>query len=198
MNFLEYLILENEVVRLEPLDGQHLLPLLSVLQETPELLFYSPNLFSDRASLETYIDTALKVRAEKIAYAFAIWDKRQNAFAGTTRFANYSQNDLRVEIGWTWIGKKFHRTGLNRNCKFLLLQYAFEQLNLERVELKADARNENSRKAMEAMGATYEGMLRSHMLMSDGHRRDTVYYSILKNEWKDIKSTCFTEKGIHE
>ena len=85
--------------------------------------------------------------------------------------------------------ERFQGTGLNKNCKFLMLQYAFEQFAAERVEFRSDSRNAKSRRAMEKLGAKYEGELRSHLLMNDGYRRNTVYYSILKAEWETIKET---------
>jgi N-acetyltransferase len=102
-----------------------------------------------------------------------------------------SDKDQRLEIGWTWFGKAFQRTGLNRNVKFLMLQYAFEQLQFERVELKTDERNHPSRKAIEGIGGKFEGILRSHMQLPDGFRRNTVYYSILKAEWPALKNGIF-------
>ena len=91
----------------------------------------------------------------------------------------------------TWFGKSFQRTGLNRNVKFLMLRYAFEALRFERVELKTDERNQQSRLAIEKIGGRFEGILRSHVLMPDGFRRNTVYYSILKSEWPAIKKDIF-------
>ena len=102
-------------------------------------------------------------------------------------FGAISEHDKRVEIGWTWIIPPFQGSGLNYRVKYLMLQFIFEELQYHRVELKADARNKASRKAMEKLGATYEGNLRSHSLMYDGNYRDTVYYSILENEWPEIK-----------
>ena len=117
-----------------------------------------------------------------------IFDKVKNVYAGCTSFANISNKDKRAEIGWTWIGKDFQKTGLNRHCKFLLLRYMFEHLGFERVEFRTDERNIQSRTAMEKMGAKYEGALRSHTLMNDGFRRTTVYYSILKEEWNKLRT----------
>ena len=94
----------------------------------------------------------------------------------------------RLEIGSTYLGPQFHQTGLNRNVKLLMLSYAFELLQVKRVELKTDARNVQSRTAMEGMGAQYEGSLRSHTIMTDGYRRDTAYYSILIDEWPQVKA----------
>jgi RimJ/RimL family protein N-acetyltransferase len=135
--------------------------------------------------------SAIEDRRKLAKYSFAIFDKEIEKYAGSTSFGNISNSDQRLEIGWTWIGKEFQRTGLNRNCKFLLLQYCFKILEFERVEFKTDSRNLQSRKAIEEIGGTLEGEFRSHSIMSDGHRRNTVYYSILKNEWPALKNSIF-------
>ena len=130
-------------------------------------------------------------------YTFMIVDKASGRIAGSTSFGNISEYDKRLEIGWTWLSRDYRGTGLNRHCKFLLLQYAFEELQYERVELKTDVLNMRSRKAMLKIGATEEGVLRSHTLMHDGRRRDTIYYSILRPEWEKIKYTVFGEFTDH-
>ena len=110
-----------------------------------------------------------------------------------TSFGNISTKDRRLEIGWTWIDKESQGTGLNKYCKHLMLSHAFEKLIMQRVEFKTDNRNNQSKKAIEKIGGTFEGILRSHTLMLDGYRRDTAYYSILKNEWDRINNTIFKE-----
>jgi len=179
MNFpFDYpIILENSKVLLRPIeqtDFQYLLPLAL---EDKKLL---------------YISTAIQLRETKNRYTFIVFDKLKLAYAGSTSFLNISNNDERLEIGATWYGKSFQRTGLNRQCKFLLLEYAFEILKAHRVEFKTDERNIASRTAIEKIGATYEGNLREHTLMYDGFRRNTVYYSILKNEWQNSKDEFLT------
>ncbi len=185
------LILENEQTRLTPLqlaDASKLHPIAIVEKD---LLSLSPSCIHTEELLNTYIQTALQAKENHIRYPFLIFDKNQQQYAGSTSFGNISNPNARIEIGWTWIGKNFQRTGLNRANKFLMLQYAFEVLEFERVELKTDGRNVQSRTAMEKIGATFEGILRSHTVMSDGYRRDTFYYSILKSEWPTIKEDIF-------
>jgi len=187
----ETIILENSRARLEPLSIDHVDKLLPVAQQDPELLRYSPSAVYSRELLTQYIRQALSERAAGTKYPFAIFDKKIWQYAGSTSFGAISNVDQRLEIGWTWIGMDFQRTGLNRNCKLLQLSYVFEILGFERVEFKTDARNVQSRKAIEQIGAVQEGIFRNHSVMSDGHRRDTVYYSILKNEWPKVKSVRF-------
>lgn len=180
----EIIILENNRVRLEPvLSTKDCEKVADIALNELELLAYSPSKIDSKYSLLEYFETALKAKQQGLAYPFLIFDKSKNAYAGSTRFGNMSLTNQRLEIGWTWLGKNFQGTDLNQNIKSLMLSYAFEILNCERVEFKADSRNIQSRKAMEKIGATYEGCLRSHTLMKDGVRRDTVYYSILREEF---------------
>ena len=189
------IVLENERVRLEPLTEDHLPHLLPIALSQPDLLQYSPSRFGDEESLKSYMGSALIGRALEERYPFVIYDKPTQRYVGSTSFGNVSNANLRLEIGWTWIDQELQRSGLNRANKFLMLRYAFETLAFERVEFKSDSRNEQSRRAMEAIGATYEGTLRSHTLMSDGFRRSTVYYSILKEEWPEINARVFSNQG---
>lgn len=165
--------------------------LLDVATADDDLVLYSPYKIHTAAYLEEFIQTSIAERQNKNRYPFAIIDKETGLYAGSTSIANVSNKDLRLEVGWTWIGKRFQKTGLNRNCKFLILRYAFEQIGFERVEFKTDARNTGSRAAIEKIGGKYEGALRSHTVMNDGFRRTTVYYSILKDEWPGLKETVF-------
>lgn len=192
-NFNKPIILENDRVRLEPLDTIHLEPLTPIAINNPDLLQYSPPNFGTVQFLNEYIHNNIALRQKQAKYPFAIFDKLTNSYAGSTSYMSISSENSRLEIGSTWIGKEFQRTGLNRNCKFLLLTYVFEVLEFERVELKTDARNTQSRKGIEGIGGIYEGQLRNHTVLSDGFRRDTVYYSILKDEWNTIKSTIFKD-----
>ena len=141
---------------------------------------------SNSEELDKFIKTSLEDRKRKFRYPFTIIQKTSGEIAGSTSFGNISVKDKRIEIGWTWLGKKFMGTGLNKECKSLLLQYAFEHLKFERVEFKTDVLNEASRRALQKIGAREEGILRSHTLMHDGRRRDTIYYSILASEWKNL------------
>jgi RimJ/RimL family protein N-acetyltransferase len=181
------IILENSSALLRPIDGTDVDNLLAVATKDKDLLEFSPMPVYTRELLEKYIGKAIDSRRNKNSYPFVVFDKRKNAFAGSTSFLNISNADDRLEIGGTWYGKEFQRTGLNRNCKYLLLEYAFNNLNAERVEFKTDERNLASRKAIEKIGGQFEGILRRHTLMYDGFRRNTVYYSILKSEWNGLK-----------
>jgi RimJ/RimL family protein N-acetyltransferase len=186
--FDEDIILENDRALLTPLkksDSQHLLPIATA---DKNLLQFSPAPIYTKELLESYIDKAIANRQLQNKYTFVVFDKLKNAYAGSTSFLNLSNADDRLEIGATWYGKAFQKTGLNRNCKYLLLSYAFDKLNAERVAFNTDERNWESRKAIEKIGGKMEGVLRRHMLMYDGFRRNTVCYSILKSEWNEMKN----------
>ncbi|MBZ4192523.1 GNAT family N-acetyltransferase [Niabella beijingensis] len=192
--FDKEIVLENEIALLRPIQAADVENLLAVATKDKELLQFSPLPVYNKGLLTTYIDHAIESRQNKQRYTFCVFDKMQNAYAGSTSFLNISNADDRLEIGATWYGKAFQRTGLNRNCKYLLLEYAFGSLEAERVEFKTDERNTASRKAIEKIGGQFEGILRNHMLLYDGFRRNTVCYSILKPEWSRL-SDHFLERN---
>lgn len=182
------IVLENERVLIESMHKmEHCDVLKKIAIGHPEILTYSPSEFHTEALFHSYMNQALDQSKAGQRCIFRVYDKLKGEYAGSSSFGNISDKNERIEIGWTWIGKSFQKTGLNRNMKLLMMEYAFDQLKAKRVELKADARNEQSRTAMEGIGVTYEGCLREHTVMSDGFRRDTVYYSILAGEWPDIR-----------
>lgn len=186
MIFDDDIILENQIARLEPLTEAHR-PLLADVAAESLLWEFVPNPGHTKAGWQKYMDTALQLRAEKKRYPFAIIDQKSGNYAGSSSYGNLSIVDHRIEIGWTWIGTEYWGSGLNTACKFLLLSFAFDKMDLHRVELKTDVRNERARQALIAIGAQEEGVFRSHMSLQDGERRDSVYYSILREEWPDIR-----------
>ncbi len=190
-NFFETgIILENEKARLEPLQEAHFEALNEIAMNNELWKFTSVNIKS-RADFRKYFNEALSEKEKRNAYPFAIFDKQENRYGGCTRFGNISFEHKRMEIGWTWYHPQLQRTGLNRNCKFLLLSYAFETIDLNRVELKTSHTNLRSQNAMEQIGAVKEGILRKHMINPDGSLRDSVIYSFIKEEWPEIKQRIF-------
>jgi RimJ/RimL family protein N-acetyltransferase len=185
MDFPENLILEDERVLLRPLqatDLGSLLPFATNEEETWEYSMISP---AGEKGMKEYADTAIEQREQKKEYPFIVFDKATNAYAGSTRFYDIQLNNRTAQLGYTWYGKKFRRTGLNRHCKLLMLTYAFETWGMERVEFRADARNENSINAMKGIGCIVEGILRSNTVIGSGGRRSSIVLSILKDEWFD-------------
>ena len=112
---------------------------------------------------------------------------------GATSYGHISWEEKALEVGWTWLGKKYIGAGINKHMKFLMLQHAFEQMEIERLELRTDELNARSRKAMEKIGAKHDGTLRNHRSTQGGRRRNTVVYSIIKEEWPEIRQTIFKE-----
>lgn len=195
-NFDKDIFIHDKRMKLEALQWDHFNFLLPVVLANPDLHKFSPSRYGTEESLKEYFEIAFDQKKHALRYPFAIFDKLSGTYAGSTSFGNIYKKDKRLEIGWTWIGAAFQRTGLNRHCKYNMLQYAFEKLDFERVEFKTDARNEQSKNAIMAIGGKFEGILRSHTLMFDGHRRDTAYYGILISEWESIKKSIFKNSSI--
>ena len=182
--FLQQPVLENERVLLRPVqksDFEHLLPFS--LNE-PEIWKFGLVTAAGEENLRNYLTTAVKNLEDKKEYPFIVFDKKTNRYAGSTRFYDIQQPWLTAQLGYTWYGKDFQQTGLNRHCKLLLLTYVFEVWGMERLEFRADANNERSVAAMKAIGCIEEGVLRNHMPTAQGGRRDSIILSILKTEWK--------------
>jgi RimJ/RimL family protein N-acetyltransferase len=180
----EEYILEDDRVLLRPLkleDYENLLPL--ALNE-PELWKYSLITAAGEEGLASYLKIALEARTTGKEYPFIVFDKQTKEYAGSTRFYDINPAFKSLQLGYTWYGKKFQRTGLNRHCKFLLLSFAFEKLAIQRVEFRADNNNERSIAAMKSIGCKVEGVLRNHMPTRDAEvRRDSIILSMLKEEW---------------
>ena len=178
--------LEGAHVRLEPLTRDHVPALLpAALHE--ELWRWTVSQIRSAADLDRYIASALREQQLGTALPFATVHRETGTPIGSTRFANYDEENRRLEIGWTWIAPEFQRTAANTEAKLLMLRHAFETLQCIRVELKTDALNEKSRSAIQRLGAVQEGIFRKHMITSSGRLRDTVYYSILAEEWPGVR-----------
>ena len=171
------LVLESDHILLRPLQTEDFTALLELTQDT-SLWTYFTNDLSTLAGLEAW--AAGHFSGDRLQ--FVVIDKATQQVLGSTGFGNYFPRDQRIEIGWTWLGRAAQGTGTNREMKSLMLNYAFKELGMLRVEFKTDVLNLPARKALLRLGATEEGILRSHTLMTHGRRRDTIYYSFLKGE----------------
>lgn len=178
-------ILEDERVKLRPLETDDIQYLLPYALNEPDTWFYSHRSARGENGMREYINSALANRAAGKEYAFIVFDKTTGEYAGSTRFYDIQPENDMLQLGYTWYGEKYRGTGLNKHCKLLLLQFAFETLGMLRVEFRADARNERSIAAMKSIGCTVEGILRSNMWLEDGGRRDSIVLSILKDEWEN-------------
>lgn len=181
-------ILENNRARLEPLQEKHFAVLLPIAMEKILWQFTSNTILSE-ADFRKYFDTALAERQSHMAYPFAVYDKLNNCYGGCTRYGNIAFAHKRMEIGWTWYHPNLQGSGINKACKSLLLNFGFDKLQLNRIELKTSQLNLKSQAAMLKIGAVKEGILRNHMITDNGTVRNTVYFSFIKEEWGAVKSS---------
>ena len=183
-NFSDTIILEDDSVLLRPLQESDADNLLEISVNEPETWKYSLVGADGKENLINYIQLAIKGRENQKEFPFIVFDKKTQKYAGSTRFYDMNLEYKSLQLGYTWYGSAFRGTGLNKHCKFLLLQFAFETLGVERVEFRADNNNERSIAAMKSIGCTVEGVMRSHMPTCDSElRRDSIILSILKTEW---------------
>lgn len=184
---LDSITLDGQCVRLDPLSHAHLEGLCAIGFD-PSLWALTTVRVTNREEMSAYIEAATATSQQ---LAFAVIHKATGHVAGCTRYMNYEPDHARIEIGSTWYGLAYQRTAVNTECKYLLFRHAFETLRLNRVELKTDARNERSLTAILRIGAQREGTLRRHMIVP-GHVRDTVYFSVIAEEWPDVKAMLET------
>ena len=180
-------VLEGEHVRLEPLTMAHHAALWEIAKDH-DLWRWTATDVKAPDDLARYMETALGEQAAGRSLPFATFAKASGRVAGSTRFGNIEPLNRRVEIGWTWLGSAWQRTAVNTEAKLLMLTHAFEVWGCIRVELKTDALNQSSRAAIARLGAMEEGTMRRHIVTQTGRVRDTVYYSILDEEWPSIKA----------
>jgi RimJ/RimL family protein N-acetyltransferase len=178
--------LEGHGVRLEPLSPEHEKPLAEAARDGRlwELFFTS---VPETGGTKKYVEDALKGQERGDMLPWAVRDLKSGAIVGSTRYHDIVPAADRVEIGWTWYAQRMQRSHVNTACKLLLFQYAFEKLNCKVVGLRTDNFNFRSQRAIEALGAKKDGVIRHHWPRRDGTVRDTVMYSVLAHEWPDVK-----------
>ncbi|UFH32499.1 GNAT family N-acetyltransferase [Chryseobacterium sp. C-71] len=188
-DFNKNYILENEWVRLEPLQLSDFDKLLPYSENEPEIWEFNSGGADGKENLEKYISNAILQRETEKEYPFIVFDKTTQMYVGSTRFYAIFIENKTIEIGYTWYGKKYQGSGINKNCKYLLLEFAFEKLNMERVAFAANTKNNRSLNAMKGIGCFVEGVLRNCSTDANGNRIDVARLSILKNEWNEnVKS----------
>lgn len=187
-------MLEDEAVILRPLTKTDIQFLLPFALNEPEIWKFSLVPAAGAENMKNYIDLALKSRADQKEYPFIVFDKKQQKYAGCTRFYDIQLQNQTLQLGYTWYGKDFQGTVLNKHCKFLLLDFAFGKMEMERVEFRADQNNKRSIAAMQSLGCTIEGVLRNHLPLSNGNRRNSIILSILKQEWDATIKTNLKQK----
>ena len=184
LNYQNNYVLEDDHVLLRLLTEDDYKNLLPFSLNEPDTWKYSLVGAEGEDGLKNYLSIAMEAWFEEKEYPFIVFDKKTKQYAGSTRFYDINENFKTLQLGYTWYGKNFRGTGLNKHCKYLLLTFAFEQLGMERVEFRADNKNETSIAAMRSIGCKVDGVLRSNMPTRDGNiRRDSIVLSILKDEW---------------
>ncbi|HWL13847.1 MAG TPA: GNAT family protein [Ureibacillus sp.] len=184
--------LENEVVLLRPVEIEDVEGILNAAKYPVIWEHMSVSLVT-KETVQRFVENAIREREANVSYMFVIVHKAYNKIIGSTSFLDIAESHKRVEIGSTWITPEFWRTNINTNCKYLLLKYCFEELKLNRVQIKTGHENVRSQNAIERLGATKEGILRNHMIRKEGAIRHTVMYSIIKEEWAEIKKRFLNE-----
>jgi RimJ/RimL family protein N-acetyltransferase len=192
---IEPCILEGMHVRLEPLTIGHL-GALTAIGLDPDLWRWTLARNRTPEDMRQYVETALAEQRAGQSLPFATVERISGRVVGSTRFAAIDRTHRRVEIGWTWIASPWQRTAVNTEAKYLMLRHAFEVWRCMRVELKTNAKNERSRRAILRIGATEEGTLRKHQLNADGTSRDSVYFSVIDDEWPSVKQRLETMMSV--
>lgn len=194
---IQPITLIGRVVRLEPLGPEHVSD-LTVAGRDPAIWRYLPyGSPSTEAEMLAYIEAAQALEQKGLHFPFAVIHQPTGRAVGSTRFLAIEHRDRGIEIGGTWYAPEVQRTAVNTESKYLLLRHAFEVLGCVRVQLKTDARNERSQRAIERIGGVHEGVLRRHMILPEGFVRDTVFYSIIDREWPAVRERLAERLGYH-
>lgn len=187
------LTLETKRALLRPLSVDDYPSFLRLAQQDPDMWQYFTLNLADEKQLQKWMETAFCDKTANTRRAFTIIDKESGKIGGSSSLGNISFHDLRAEIGWSWLGKDFRSSGLNRHAKFAMMKYAFEEMKFERIEFKTDVLNARARRGLENVGGIEEGILRSHMRMWNNRRRTSIFYSVLRDEWKGLCETIFKD-----
>ncbi|MEO9483319.1 MAG: GNAT family protein [Ekhidna sp.] len=187
-----YGVLADHKISLLPITGAHIKEMRKLSSDADVWTWYTEDLTNPDA-LERWMTNRLEETERGKMMTYTVQLKETEDIIGATSYGHIDWEEKCIEIGWTWLSKQYIGAGINKHMKFLMLQHAFEKMNIERLELRTDERNVRSRKAMEKIGATYDGTLRNHRSTQGNRRRDTVVYSILKSEWIEIKGTIFKD-----
>lgn len=191
------ILLSGNLVRLEPLSEAHF-PALIECGAAPEIWSQLPVDGSQPGRLRRELGNAVLQRMAGTQYPFVVIAQGDNRVIGSSRFFDLFPDHRKLEIGWTWYAPNAWGKGFNIECKLLLLEYAFEKMQLNRVQFKTRDTNLRSRAAIEKIGARYEGCLRHDRILPDGHVRDTMVYSIVKDEWPEVKDRLTRLLSVHE
>ncbi|MEN1986338.1 GNAT family N-acetyltransferase [Paenibacillus hubeiensis] len=179
-------VLEGNIVTLVPMEDSHKAELIRVLM-SPNVWEYTWRTMNTTEELDQVLTDALANKNKGTQLPFTIFDQASGEIIGTTRIGELDMINRNAEIGWTWLSPDYWRTGVNTECKFLLLQHCFEELNLIRVQFSVSGQNIRSQRSIERIGAVKEGVFRKHRVKADGSIHDNVFYSIIDTDWVDVK-----------
>jgi len=194
--WLNNIELVGEKVKLIPLNTSHTNDLVNAASDG-ELWNLKTTTVPSEDNVDDYINFALSEQKANRALPFAVIDQKTNIIIGSTRYCNATPKHKRLEIGYTWYSKSYQRTGVNTECKYLLLNHAFESLNAIAVEFRTNLYNLPSRTAIERIGAKQDGILRNHLINPDGSLRDSVVFSITNQEWRNVKQSLENNMNKH-
>jgi RimJ/RimL family protein N-acetyltransferase len=183
--------LETDKVLLRPVEATDFENFYTLARD--DMWTYFPVNLAEEKFLRQWMDISFRDRDAGTRIPFTIIEKLSGEIAGSMSLMNISLHDLRTEIGSSWLGKKFRSTEINFHSKYSMMRYAFEQMNFERVEFKTDVLNERAKNGLRKIGGKEEGILRSHMTMWNNRRRDSIYFSVIKNEWPLLKQTVYKD-----
>lgn len=184
---MEEIIVENDIVKLRPVQMSDIEAIANAANDERIWEHMSVTLLT-QVAVENYIENAIKEREKGISYMFVVIEKNTDNIVGCTSFLDISFPHKRLEIGATWYNPTVWRSAINTNCKFLLFQYCFEVLDLNRIQIKTGHENYRSQKAIERIGAIKEGVLRNHMIRKEGTIRHTIMYSVIVEDWEKLKT----------
>ncbi len=184
--------LENDRVLLLPFENKRNQELKEVIFDKEIWRFMGMDMQTE-SDFENYLKNTIKDKNNGVCYPFLILDKKSEKVVGSTRYGYLNTGSEKCEIGWTWYGKEFQGTGLNKACKFELLNFGFEKIGFRRIQFSTDQENLRSQKAIEKLGAKKEGVFRNNYIAPNGESRNDVYFSIIKEDWELIKKERFSE-----
>lgn len=189
--------LEGAMVRLEPLASDHADPLLRVAQRDPDAYRHTSTPVTEEQR-DSYLAKALREREQGRALPFAVRLLAEDALVGSTRLTDLDPEHRVCELGYTWYRSDLFRSGINADCKYLTLRFAFEDLGLRRVQLHTDERNDASQRAIRALGARYEGVLHRHKIRKDGTVRNTVVFAVTDLDWPEVRERLMERLTRHD
>ncbi|MFJ8238201.1 GNAT family N-acetyltransferase [Bacillus tropicus] len=188
----------HERAKLRLMDGNDVETLFSIVEGNREIWAYLISKMDSVQEMQQYVQKAIQGYGKGAQIPFVVVDQQTNKIVGSTRLYNISVEDKTVELGQTWYHPSVQRTSINTECKYMLLQYAFEKLHMLRVQIKTDARNEKAQRAIERLGAVKEGVLRNERKLPNGYVRDAVVYSIISSEWPDVKEQLLEKLELYK